>query len=162
MRPKSFVIIFITYVYTIDIPTMGSHRDNMCFVFTKFIVIVLDCTISFSLWWTMVKMAIHTQKCKQKWLKINNKGVGGGIKMSWVEKNRKVNNRETTIIRDWRVFSLLCCKYKSDIYLIMQDFNGWWKFNNIFINRITTSVYRLTGPTRTYKIFETNSKFHEK
>ena len=31
MRPKSFVIIFITYVYTIDIPTMGSHRDNMCF-----------------------------------------------------------------------------------------------------------------------------------
>ena len=34
MRPKSFVIIFITYVYTIDIPTVGSHRDNMCFVFT--------------------------------------------------------------------------------------------------------------------------------
>ena len=34
MRPKSFAIIFITYVYTTDIPTMGSHRDNMCFVFT--------------------------------------------------------------------------------------------------------------------------------
>ena len=33
MCPKSFVIIFITYVfYTRDIPTMGSHRDNMCFV----------------------------------------------------------------------------------------------------------------------------------
>ena len=31
MRPESFVIIFITYVYTIDIPTMGSHRDNRCF-----------------------------------------------------------------------------------------------------------------------------------
>ena len=30
MRPKSFVIIFIAYVYTIDILTMGSHRDNMC------------------------------------------------------------------------------------------------------------------------------------
>ena len=29
MRPKSFVIIFITYVYTIDIPTMGSHGDNV-------------------------------------------------------------------------------------------------------------------------------------
>ena len=29
MRPKSFVIIFFTYVYTIDIPTMGSHRDNI-------------------------------------------------------------------------------------------------------------------------------------
>ena len=34
MRPKSFVIIFITNFYTIDIPTMGSLRDNMCFVFT--------------------------------------------------------------------------------------------------------------------------------
>ena len=27
MLPKSFVIIFITYVYTIDIPTMRSHKD---------------------------------------------------------------------------------------------------------------------------------------
>lgn len=42
MRPKSFEIIFITYVYIIDIPTMGSHRHNMgshrhnmCFVFTS-------------------------------------------------------------------------------------------------------------------------------
>ena len=35
---------------------------------------MLDCTISFSLWWTMVKMAIYTKKCEQKWLKINNKG----------------------------------------------------------------------------------------
>ena len=34
MRPKSFVVILITYVYTIDLPTMGSDRDNMCFVFT--------------------------------------------------------------------------------------------------------------------------------
>ena len=53
---------------------MGSQWDNMCFMFTKFIVIVLDCTISFSLWWTMVKMAIYTQNCEQKWLKINNRG----------------------------------------------------------------------------------------
>ena len=29
MRPKSFAIIFITYACTIEIPTMGSHRDNM-------------------------------------------------------------------------------------------------------------------------------------
>ena len=35
---------------------------------------MLDCTISFSLWWTIVKMAIYTKKCEQKWLKINNKG----------------------------------------------------------------------------------------
>ena len=27
---------------------------------------------------------------EQKWLKINNRGVG--IKMSWVEKNREINN----------------------------------------------------------------------
>ena len=27
MHPKSFVIIFITHVCTIDLPTMGSHRD---------------------------------------------------------------------------------------------------------------------------------------
>ena len=52
---------------------------------------MLDCTIYFSLWWNMVKMAIYTQKCEQKWLKINNRGVG--IKMFWVEKNRKINNR---------------------------------------------------------------------
>ena len=66
MRPKSFVFIFIIHFhlhYTIDMPTMGSHRDNM-----------LDCTISFPLWWTIVKMAIYTQKCEQKWLKINNRG----------------------------------------------------------------------------------------
>ena len=31
MHPKRFVIIFITYVYTIDIPVMGSHRDSLCF-----------------------------------------------------------------------------------------------------------------------------------
>ena len=31
MHPKSFVIIFITCVYTIDIPTMVSHRDNFFF-----------------------------------------------------------------------------------------------------------------------------------
>ena len=33
MHPKSFAIIFITYVYTIDIPIMGSHRDNMFHVY---------------------------------------------------------------------------------------------------------------------------------
>ena len=98
MRPKSFVTICITYVYTIDtidIPTMGSHRDNMFSVY----VIHSNCARlhNFFLWWTMVKMAIYTHKCEQKWLKINNRlgggggGEGGGIKMSWVEKNRKIN-----------------------------------------------------------------------
>ena len=37
----------------------------------------------------------YTQKCEQKKLKINNRGLGGGrgrgvgIKMSWVEKKSK-------------------------------------------------------------------------
>ena len=39
-----------------------------------------------------MKMAIHTQKCEQKLLKINKAG-GLGIKVSWVVKNRKINNR---------------------------------------------------------------------
>ena len=43
-------------------------------------------------------MAIYTQKCDQKWLKINNRGVG--IKISWVE-----NNRGGTIIQDLRVYT---------------------------------------------------------
>ena len=38
-----------------------------------------------------MKTAIYTQKWEQKWLKINNRGVG--IKMSWVEKNQKINNQ---------------------------------------------------------------------
>ena len=41
----------------------------------------------------MVKMATYNQKCEQNRLKINNMGGGVGIKMSWVEKNRKINNR---------------------------------------------------------------------
>ena len=41
----------------------------------------------------MVKMANYTQKCEQKCLKISNRGKGVGIKMSWVEKNRKINNQ---------------------------------------------------------------------
>ena len=65
----------------------------------------------------MVKMAIYTQKCEQKWLKINNRVGGGGgrdgRKMSWVEKNQKINNRGKTIIRDTRVVSLPHFHYQS-------------------------------------------------
>ena len=71
---------------------------------------MLDCTISFSFWWPMVKMAIYTQKCEQKWLKINNRGGGGGgIKMSWVEKNRGINNRGGRLFGTWEYmfFSVL-------------------------------------------------------
>ena len=57
-------------------------------------------------------MATDTQKCEQKWLKINNRG-GVGIKMSWVEKNRKINNRGRgggggTIVRDSRETTWNC------------------------------------------------------
>ena len=38
-------------------------------------------------------VAIYTHKCEQKWLQINNRGEGIGTKMSWVEKNRKINNQ---------------------------------------------------------------------
>ena len=65
---------------------------------------MLECTISFSLWWTMVKMAIHTQKCEQKWLETNNRGAG--IKIPLVEKNRKINNRWGTIIQDSKVLEI--------------------------------------------------------
>ena len=38
------------------------------------------------------------------------------------------------------VFSLFCCKYICDIYLSMMDFNDLWKFNNIFIYKITENI----------------------
>ena len=64
-------------------------------------------------------MVIYSEKCEQNWLKINNRGEGGGwggvcggggggINMSWVEKNRKINNWGAVggvIIRDSRVLT---------------------------------------------------------
>ena len=61
-------------------------------------------------------MVIYSEKCEQNWLKINNRGGGGGgggvwqggLKMSWVEKNRKINNWGAVggvIIRDSRVLT---------------------------------------------------------
>ena len=50
-------------------------------------MIVLDSALSFSLWWTM---AIYTQKCEQNdWKLIMGRGEVG-IKMSWVEKIKKL------------------------------------------------------------------------
>ena len=40
----------------------------------------------------MVKMAIYTQKFEQKWLKINNRGLGGWNKDVLGDKNWKINN----------------------------------------------------------------------
>ena len=47
-------------------------------------------------------------------------------------------NLKMTWTASFFVFSLLCCKYMCDIYLIMLVFNGLRKFNSIFINKITT------------------------
>ena len=82
---------------------------------------MLDCTISFSLWWTLVKMAIYTQKCEQKWLKINNRGVG--IKMSWVEKNRKINNRGGRAGGGGRLFGTREYKVLLSFCLFFTNFN---------------------------------------
>ena len=38
------------------------------------------------------------------------------------------------------VISLLCRKYLCDIHLSMLDFNGFCKFNIIFINKITEEM----------------------
>ena len=65
-------------------------------------------------------MAIYIQKCEQKWLKINNRGVG--IKISWVEKNRKIKNRGGgggTIIRDSRVKA----KFNKTIIVLIMEAN---------------------------------------
>ena len=53
---------------------------------------MLHCTIFFSLWWTMVEMAIYTQKCEPKWLKINNRG-GWNKDVLGGKKNQKIHNR---------------------------------------------------------------------
>ena len=82
----------------------------------------------------MVKMAIYTQKCEQKWLKKLIK-VGFGIRMSWVEKNRRINNRGRgglTIIRDSRVCTLHWCQnqfkeikmFHRKLYL--EETYSWW------------------------------------
>ena len=72
---------------------------------------MLGCTISFSLWWTMVKMAIYTQKCEQKLLKTNNRGVG--IKMPWMEKNWKINNQEGGWLLGTREYCGLTTNFKA-------------------------------------------------
>ena len=52
-------------------------------------------TISFSLWWTMVKMAIYTQKCEQNdWKLIIGVG-GGGIWNKDVLGGKKLKNYQS-------------------------------------------------------------------
>ena len=114
---------------------------------------MLDCTISFSLWWTMVKMVIYTQKCEQKWLKINNRGVG--IKMSWVEKNRKINNRVGTILRDSRV--VIRNKFT---YLIESTCkkNETYNLNSVYLNVLVLFIictpFRVAPRIEKTKVFK--------
>ena len=98
---------------------------------------MLDCTISFSLWWTMVKVAIYTQKCEQKWLKINNRGVE--IKMSWVEKNWKINNwGGGTIIRLFRTWEYIQLELLVIQKLIDNTFSNFSPPEIIYGNIIAT------------------------
>ena len=73
MRPKNFVIIFITYVYTMDIPTMGSHRDNMFRVY----VIHSNCARLHNFFLFMMDYGENDLE----------------LMMTWMVKNRKINNR---------------------------------------------------------------------
>ena len=43
------------------------------------------------------------------------------------------NDMDLVILLRFPIFSLLCCKYKCDIYLSELDFNGLCKFNNIYL-----------------------------
>ena len=95
-----------------------------------------------------------------RWFKNKKFHSMGGLSFShiWVT-NVKLTNKKTYLIIAvsklhglphsvmFLVFSLLCCEYICDIYLSMQDFNGLWKFNSIFINWITTcwSIYIMEG-----------------
>ena len=75
MLPKSFVIIFITYVYTMYIPTMGSQRQHVFRVY----VIRSNCAWLHNFFFLMIDYFLI---------------IGGvGINMFWVEKNRKNNNQ---------------------------------------------------------------------
>ena len=65
---------------------------------------------------------LHSQMWA-KWLQINNSGEGIGTKMSWVEKNRKINNQGGgTIIRDSRVNFLTFLTVHSEICSIFIFF----------------------------------------
>ena len=122
MRPKRLVIIFITYVYTVDIPTVGSHRDNVFRVY----IIYSNCARLHNsfLWWSMVKMAIYTEKCEQKWLKIINKGgwnkdVLGGKR----QKNKNggeglFGTREYIWTADVGLVILFLCKSLLNIFSV--------------------------------------------
>ena len=120
-----------------------------------------DCTISFSLWRTMVKMVIYTQECDQEWLKINNrdsrhKDVLGG------KKSKKLSIREGgTIIRDSRVHNKFVtgAPWKYDFFSdgkISVNMKRWWIIGLWMFSSIKLFIY--TEINGTY--FSQKSKFY--
>ena len=96
---------------------------------------MLDCAISFSLWWTMVRMAIYTQK----WSKNDWKLIIGefGIKMSWVEKNRKINNWGYNYSRlESKVESVIYWSYHIDNLNDMKKSNKFPSINEEYSKRL--------------------------
>ena len=73
MRPKSFVIILITYVYTINMLTMGSHGDNMFRVY----VIHSNCARLHNFFFFMMDYGEKGYLHSRMRAKINNWGAGG-------------------------------------------------------------------------------------
>ena len=51
----------------------------------------------------MVKMAIYTQKCEQKWLKINDRGRSNKDVLGGKKSKNEQSGEGGTIIRDSRV-----------------------------------------------------------
>ena len=89
MLPKSFVIIFITYVYTMYIPTMGSQRQHVF----RVSLIRSNCAWLHNFFFLMIDYGENGYLHSKMWEKNDRKLIIGGVNMSWVEKNRKINNR---------------------------------------------------------------------
>ena len=77
-------------------------------------------------WWVHFYFLTFNLRKREvdKWKKLLNHC---SFKMTW-----------TASFYSFLLFRLLSCKHICDICLSMLDFNGLWKFNNIFINKITT------------------------
>ena len=101
---------------------------------------VLYCTISFSLWRTMVKMAICTPKCEQKWLKINRGGGVGGLEWrcpGWKKIEKLTIRRGGTIILDLRVIESSSHITCSTILLNAMSHLLFASFNDLFSSSFT-------------------------
>ena len=118
MLPKSFVIIFITYVYTMYIPTMGSQRQHVFRVY----VIGSNCAWLHNFFFLMIDYGENGYLHSKMWEKNDRKLIigGVGVNVSWVEKIEESaigggGRWGLTIIRDMRV-----CTQKIFFFTILM------------------------------------------